>query len=106
MELDAVDRQLGVTHGHDHPAAGAGRDLQHRGQRLRQDRQRVVPGRREWIRKPLQHTDIRVKHAAGLAVQQLGRTVDRGAECHADGLVPQADPEQRRALLRRMHEPG
>src|SRR5258708_28060166 len=58
----------------------------------------------EWYRvavngsKPLQHTDIGVEYAAGLTVQQLGRAVDGGAACDTDGLVPQADPEQRGAL--------
>ena len=58
----------------------------------------MVAGRREWIRKSLQHTDIGVVDAAGLAVQQFGRAVHGGAECDPDGLVPEADPEQRGAL--------
>ena len=96
VELHAVDRQLGVPHRHDHPAAGARGDLQDLGQRLRQDRQRVVAGRGERVWKALQDTDIRVEYAAGLAVQQLGGTIDGGAERDADGLVAQADPQQRR----------
>ena len=54
----------------------------------------MVSGRGEWIREPLQHADIRVKYAAGLAMQQLGCAVHGGAECDADSLVPQADPQQ------------
>src|ERR1700739_2009593 len=94
MELHTVNRQLGVPHGHNDTAAGARGNFQHRRQRLRQYGQRVVPGRRERIRKPLQHTGIGVKNAAGLPVQQLRRTVHGGTECNADCLVPQADSEQ------------
>ena len=87
MELDPVDRQPGVPHPHDHATASAGGHLQLGGQRFGQDGQRVIPGRGEWIWKSLQHTAIRVKHAAGLTVQQLGGPIHCGAERHADGLV-------------------
>ena len=60
VELDAVDRELDVLHAHDDAALGARGDLQLIGQGVGQDRQRVVAGRRERIRKSLQHTDIRV----------------------------------------------
>ncbi len=56
----------------------------------------MIPGRGEWIWKALQDTDIRVEYAAGLTVQQLGGTIHGGAERDADGLVAQADPQQRR----------
>ena len=112
MELDAVDRQLDVPHAHDHTAASAGGDLQLGGQRLGQNRQRVIAGRGKWIRKSLQHTDIGVEYAAGLAVQQFGRAVDGAAERHADGLVTQAHAQQRsvraaaQARTRRIEAPA
>ena len=95
VELDAVDRQFRVPDPHDDAALGAGRHLEFGGQRLGHDRQRVVPGRGERIRKSLQHTGIRVIHAAGLTVQQFGRPVHGGPEGHADGLVAEADTQQR-----------
>ena len=95
MELHAVDGQLDVPHTHDDPAFGARGDLEFRGHGVGQDRQRVIPRRGERIRKALQHTDIGVKHGAGLAVQQLRCPVDGAAERHPDRLVAEAHAEQR-----------
>ena len=69
MKLDAVDGQRSVPHRHDHTAVSVGDGLELGRQRLREDRQGVIPGRGEWIRKSLQYANIGVEDAAGLAVQ-------------------------------------
>ena len=77
------------------PPCGARGDLEFVRHGVGQNRQRVIAGGREWVRKSLQHTDIGVEHGAGLAVQQFRCAVDGGPERHPDGLVAQAHAQQR-----------
>ena len=56
----------------------------------------MVARRGERIRQALEHSPIGVEDGAGLAVQQFRCAVDGAAERDADGLMAQADAEQRR----------
>ncbi len=70
-----------------------------------QDRQRVVPSRRERVGQTREHARVGVVDRAGLAVQQFGSTVDGAAERHPDRLVPEAHAQQRGARRgARMHQ--
>ena len=94
MKLHAVDRQLFMSHTHDHTAARARGHLQHCGQGFWEDGQRVVACGGKWIWKPLQHTNVGMEYTAGLTVQQFRRPVYGGTECDADRLVSKAHSEQ------------
>jgi hypothetical protein len=71
------------------------------GQVARSNGQRVVAVDGELLRQPGEHALLRGGDHAGLAVHQLLGPDDLAAESRANGLVPQADPQDRQ-LAREM----
>jgi hypothetical protein len=65
------------------------------GQRFALDGQRVVAGAGQRVGQALEDADVLVMHRRHLAVHQLLGVHDLAAEGFADGLVAQADAEQR-----------
>ena len=95
MELHAFDRQRPVPHAHDHAIVGLRRDLQFIGQRGALDDQRVIARRIERIRHTLVQRGPVMPHARCPSVHQRRRMDDGPAERRADGLMAEADAEQR-----------
>jgi len=98
VELDPLDRQFAVAQAHElSPVDRPGGRLQ----ALRQGivhHQAVVAGGGERRRQAAEDAAAVVADLAGLAMHQPGRPLDHPAEGLADRLVPEADPEQGRAL--------
>ena len=93
MELDAVERQLPVTHRH-HLAVGCGRrDLEHVGHRRRGER--VVAAGQEVLGSPAKMPRPSWRDGRRLAVHELARLADFAAEDLDDRLVAEADAERR-----------
>ena len=92
MELDAVDRERPVPHGHDLAVRCGRADLQ-----LVRDPgggQRVVAPGLEPFGKAAEDPLAVVLHGRRLAVDELARRADLPAECLDDRLVPEADAER------------
>ena len=95
MELDAFDRQVAVAHCHDLAVVGGGRDVQHRGQARTLDRERMVACAVEWRRHVREDAALVVDDRLQLAVHHALRTNHPATECLPDGLVAEADAENR-----------
>ncbi|KUN45316.1 hypothetical protein AQJ27_20360 [Streptomyces olivochromogenes] len=109
MELHALHRQRPVPQPH-HIAVvrGDGRPHQRRWQRVGHQ-QRVVAGGLQRVAEPLEQPGAVVPHGAGPAVHHLLGDLDPAAVGEPDGLVPQADPEERNPpgeLVDQLHVSG
>ena len=93
MELHAVHGGLAVAQAHDDAVVGGGGGFQDLGHGFGYNRQGVVAGRGEGAGHVLEHGDVLVHEAGGLAVHQLGGVGDGAAECLRDGLVAEADTQ-------------
>ena len=97
MELDAFQRQIVAPQAHDLPLRRPGGDLEFRRKRLFVDRQRVVPHHANRTGQPRKHPLSVVPDLAGLTVHDASGADDGGSERVGDALVPQADPQDRKA---------
>src|SRR5262245_16378791 len=94
MELDAVDGQVAVAHGHDLAVVRGRRHLQDVGSLERG--KRVIPARLDCIGKSREEPTTVVPDGARLAVDELECGADLPAERLHDRLMPETDPERRR----------
>jgi hypothetical protein len=95
VELDAFGGLLGVTQAHGHAARAAGGDHERRGQGRFVDDQRVVAGGPEARGQPGQQAAAVMSDGGRLAVHGLRGNDDLGAVGGGNGLVAEADAEQR-----------
>ena len=93
--------ELAVAEAHDQPVVGLGGDLEHVGQRVALDDQRVVAGRLERVGQTGEDADAVVADEGGLAVHHLRGADDLAPEHLADALEAEADAEHRDAPLGR-----
>ena len=91
VELHALDVELAVAQAHDHAVVGAGGDLEHVGDRVGVDDERVVAGGLERVGEPGEHAGALVVDLRGLAVHDRRRPHDVAAVDLADALVAEAD---------------
>ncbi len=110
MELDTVDRQRPMPHGHDFLPPGTvcrpGRDLQHRRHAQGRNDQRVIAHDRQRCRQALEHTNLPVLDVARLAVHQSIGPHDLAPERLADRLVAEADAKQGDPGISRTQDEG
>ena len=107
VELHAVDRPGPVLHAHDLAVVGPGGDLQVVRQAVALHRQAVVAGGGEGVRQAGEDALAVVVDRAGLAVHQGLGADHLAAKGLADGLVAQADAEDRQVGRRgREQRPG
>ena len=102
VELDTLDRQLGVAHAH-HLAVGGVRGDAERGGNLGR-RKRVVAPHLDVGRQALVDPLAVVRDRARLAVQQRLRLADGAAERLDDRLVAKADAERRDRRAERLDQ--
>ena len=95
MELDALDVFLLVSHAHDRAVGEFTRDLEAIGQRRAVDDQGVIAADLDVLRQSLIEAATVVADARDFAVDDLARAHDLAAEDLADGLVAEADAENR-----------
>ena len=95
MELDALDVFLLVSHAHDRAVGELTRDLEAIGQRRTVDDQGVIAADLDVLRQSLIEAATVVADARDFAVDDLARAHDLAAEDLADGLVAEADAENR-----------
>src|SRR5690606_34010367 len=102
MELHTFDRQAAVAHAHDLLDAAIGifgpcSDFEAVGQAFLLDHQRVVASGIEGVRQAAEHTLPAMVDGGYLAVHDAPGANDPATEGGADGLVAEADAEQRNA---------
>jgi hypothetical protein len=85
VELDAVDRERAMAHGHDLAVGGGGRNLELA--RSTGDRERVVAAGGQLAREALEEPPPVVFDGPGLAVDELACRADLAAEGLGDRLV-------------------
>ena len=95
VELHALERPLAVAQAHHDAAVRPRRHLEARGHGLGRDHERVVARGGEDVRQPGEDRLAVVADLGGLAVHELRRAHDLAAERLAEGLVPEADAEER-----------
>src|ERR1700681_2915263 len=104
VKLNALDRELAMTHTHDLPIVAFGGDLQALGKRPAVDYQRMVAGRRERTRQPFEYPFASMSDGRQFAVHHAARPDDTPPERLADGLVPEAYPEDRNFAREALHQ--
>ena len=95
MELHAPDREALVAQAHDLAFGGFGSDLEIAGEGGAFDEKRVVTGGGKTLRQTMEKIGVTVQNWRGFAVHQPARAHDPAAEVMTDGLVTQADTEDR-----------
>ena len=99
VELDTLDRQAAMAEAHDRGGAvgvaGACGDLEFGGQRVFGHDQGVIPGAGHWTGDAGEHGLAVMLDAAGLAMHQLRGADDVASKGRSDGLMAEADAENR-----------
>ena len=99
MELHAFDGAMPVAQAHDGAGAvffgGPGADLEFGGQVFLFNDERVIAGGRHGHGESLEDGAVVVHDGAGFAVHEMGGAHHVAAEGFADGLVSEADAEDR-----------
>ena len=94
VKLQSVDRAVLVLHRHDLPVAGAGGDGQAVRQGVLRGGQGVIAGRRDGLGQAPEQGTVQIQlHLGGLAVHELLGVGHHAPKGLADGLVPQAHPQ-------------
>jgi len=108
MELHALDRELPVAQAHNYARAvglaGPGADFKVTRQPFLADDQRVITGRCHRRVDSLKNCPPIVLDRARFSVHQVSRAHHFSSKSRADGLMSQADPEQRNHVLRLARE--
>jgi len=104
MELDPLHRKIPVPHAHDHPFPGPGAYLQAVRHGLRIEHQGMIATCRKGAGEtPEQGAPVMVD--VGCLSVENGRGPHHAAsEGHTDGLVPEADPQERRLPCHLLHK--
>lgn len=104
MELHTVQAEFLRVEGHDDAVLRPRADFERRRKRFALHDERVVAGGREGVRDVAEHPLPVVKDLRGLAVHDLPGADDLAAKRFADGLMAEADAEQRDVALRGVDE--
>src|SRR5712691_1449766 len=105
VELDTLHGQMPMAQAHDLAVLGPRGDLEHGGETLVEHHQRVVARGIEVLLELREDAAAIVMDAGGLAVHLLARPGHGAAERLADGLVPEADAENRRGRVEASDQP-
>ena len=97
MELNAEERQRGVSKRHHDSVCGARRDAQAARKRVRVDDERVVTHRLERLRHSREEPLAVMVDSRDAAVHHLARSVHSAAKGECQSLVAKADAEEREA---------
>lgn len=104
VELHAVQAEFLRVEGHDDAVLRPRANFERRRKRFALHDQRVVAGGREGVRDVAEHPLPVVIDLRGLAVHDLPGADDLAAKRFADGLMAEADAEQRDVALRGVDE--